>query len=958
MPRACDPLRRMDDAPTDVGEPRPPLDPDLLDETLVGTEGPRDRSSSDRYRAGAQLGRYVVIEQVGAGGMGAVFAAFDSRLGRKVALKILHPEAHGSTVPLEALRTRLLREAQAIAKLSHPNVISVYDVGTIDDAVFVAMEFVEGCTLSDWLRTRPPPDAVVEVFIQAGRGLAAAHLAGLVHRDFKPDNVLVGTDAQVRVSDFGLARAIEPATGASPESTTAPRNASLTDSDVLSSPLTQAGAVVGTPRYMAPEQHADGTADARSDQFAFCVALYRALYDQDPFVAHSLPRLALAKQQGRICPIPSVPGVPTYLEDIVLRGLAPDPEDRFASMQDVVAALERNPSTSRRKLTLMAAGVLVVGVTAASIGYRQARGTSECAAGDELLAGVWDLPRARAVQEAMLGTELPYAEQTWDEVRRGLDDYAGRWVEAQRNACEDTRLRGVQSDVMLDRKSTCLARRMEAFDALVAVLEEADAAVVERAAGAVSRLPSLASCANTEFVLAQVEPPTGPELASRVADIREALARVDALHAAGKYSEALRSAQNALQWAEQVEYAPVRAEALFWVGSVFESLGRYAEAETMMSRAVWAATRSKHDEFAARAATQLVAIVGDRLARHDDGLVWEQHARALLDRLGLDGVEQARLDVMVGNVHYRMGELDRARGDYERALARNRAERGADDPTAASWLINLGNVLHAQGEHEKAIVTYERAIELTDSFLGPGHPVRAVAQASMGIVHHDLGRYDQAERFLSAALPVLRSSMGEDHPFVAATLANLGLADDGRMRFASAVDRFDQALSIYERAVGTDHPDYARVLHNLGVVYRKLGRYDVAGRHLDQAHAIRRRAFGPDHAEVAASLSELAELDMTRERFGDAQRRYERAIAIYEAREADPVELGQARFGLARALAARGERVRAIETAALARAALDGGGARGVRVLEELDAWSEGLTGRLEDEERVRSGVD
>src|SRR5690606_35366818 len=227
--------------------------------------------------------------------------------------------------------------------------LPIYDVGTMGDSIYVAMEFVEGCTLTVWLeQQRRRPLEIVEVFLQAGRGLAAAHAAGLVHRDFKPDNVLVGSDGLVRVSDFGLARAdptqlpeVEPPVDDEDgEGGEVRYPVNLDDSDVLSSPLTQTGVVVGTPRYMAPEQHAGAPADARSDQFAFCVALYQALYGQDPFVANTLERLAMAKQEGRICEIPAQSRVPAYLEDIVLRGLAPEPADRFPSMEDLVAELE------------------------------------------------------------------------------------------------------------------------------------------------------------------------------------------------------------------------------------------------------------------------------------------------------------------------------------------------------------------------------------------------------------------------------------------------------------------------------------------------------------------------------------------------------------------------------------------------------------------------------------------
>jgi serine/threonine protein kinase len=224
---------------------------------------------------GTQVGRYVLLDAVGSGGMGVVYAAYDPELDRKVAIKLLRFDRLGSEAG-ERDRLRLQREAQAIARLSHPNVVHVYDVGTFGDQVFVAMEFVAGRTLRQWAEEEPRPwREVVDRFALAGRGLAAAHAAGLIHRDFKPDNVLLGDDGRVRVVDFGLAR---PA-GQQP----APEGERTPSGGTLAHPLTEWGVVVGTPAYMAPEQLRGEASDERSDQLSFCVSLYETLYGERPF---------------------------------------------------------------------------------------------------------------------------------------------------------------------------------------------------------------------------------------------------------------------------------------------------------------------------------------------------------------------------------------------------------------------------------------------------------------------------------------------------------------------------------------------------------------------------------------------------------------------------------------------------------------------------------------------------
>ncbi len=281
------------------------------------------------HAIGATIGRYTLAGVLGSGGMGVVYRAFDPRLGRPVALKVVRPGVNA-----EESRPRLLREAQAMAKLAHPNVIAVHDAGVVGDEVFVAMELVDGENLARWLEAPRSWREVIAMFTQAARGLAAAHAAGLVHRDFKPLNVLVGKDGRVRVLDFGLARPIE-----------APHEAiDVGHSDTAPLSLTRTGAIVGTPLYMAPEQHAGGTTDARTDQFAFCVALYHALFGVYPFAGASLPELMISVMEG-IVEVPARRRVPGWLTRVVVRGLAVRPDARFASMEALLAELD----TGRRR---------------------------------------------------------------------------------------------------------------------------------------------------------------------------------------------------------------------------------------------------------------------------------------------------------------------------------------------------------------------------------------------------------------------------------------------------------------------------------------------------------------------------------------------------------------------------------------------------------------------------------
>jgi serine/threonine protein kinase len=315
---------------------------------------------------GDRVGRYLVLSALGAGGMGVVFAAYDPQLDRKVALKLLRA---GVTYNTKDARTRLRREAQAIAQLSHPNVVGVYDVGTTEDGdLYIAMEFVEGDTLTSWLKKYPRTwREIVDVFLQAARGLLAAHSVGLLHRDFKPDNVLVGGDGRVRVTDFGLARSV-----ITPEDAARPSGAPTSGASALNVELTATGMVLGTPRYMAPEQLTGPDIDARADQFSFCVALYEALYGRHPLPGAT--SVAMLEKHEKAAPPPEGAKVPSAVGRAVMTGLERDRAKRFPTMGALIAGLVPAPRRSPARYAAVAlAGILVTGgAVAAALGREPA----------------------------------------------------------------------------------------------------------------------------------------------------------------------------------------------------------------------------------------------------------------------------------------------------------------------------------------------------------------------------------------------------------------------------------------------------------------------------------------------------------------------------------------------------------------------------------------------------------
>lgn len=306
--------------------------------------GPGAKSSTSEFPD--KVGRFTVLDMLGRGGMGVVYAAFDEELGRKVAVKLLHDRG---TLGDSRRNRRFLREAQAMAKLSHPNVVTIYEVGLHDGKVYLAMEYVRGVTLKKWMRARIRPwEEVLNVCCAAGEGLSAAHESGLVHRDFKPENVLLGRDGRVRVLDFGLARQLDVSDdvdSAEVEGSIAPE----VPRDFLADEITVPGAIVGTPAYMAPEQHLGDAADARSDQFSFCVAMWEALYGQRPFEGKNLTEIGARVLSGELRQPPKDSTVPNWVRRVIERGMSREAVDRFPSIDALLMTLtDLNTTTEQR----------------------------------------------------------------------------------------------------------------------------------------------------------------------------------------------------------------------------------------------------------------------------------------------------------------------------------------------------------------------------------------------------------------------------------------------------------------------------------------------------------------------------------------------------------------------------------------------------------------------------------
>jgi tetratricopeptide (TPR) repeat protein/predicted Ser/Thr protein kinase len=887
-------------------------------ETLVGNPETHPERAGDpsELSAGATVGRYVVLAQVGVGGMGVVYAAYDPELDRKVAVKILqNPSTEDKAAEM---RARIVREAQAMAKVAHPNVAAVFDVGTVEDRVFIALEYIDGCTLTEWLERRPDPKAIMHAFAAAGRGLYAAHQAGIVHRDFKPDNVMIGADDRPRVMDFGVARSANEwkDAGSSTLRTLDPDDGSLDSMD-----LTRTGALLGTPRYMAPEQHLRKEADERSDQFSFCVALYEALYGQRPFQADNLASLVFQVTQGKVRDPPAGNSVPGHIKKLIFRGLDPKPANRFPDMAALLAELGREHGLTRKRLAF--GGVLLAAGAALSLTF-SAPEQKVCSGGAGRMGEVWGDGQRESVREAFERTGIVYAPDTFQRVSDRLDARAVEWAAAHQAACE-THRREETSDTLFDRQGDCFAERLAEVEALIDVYQTADAGVLQRAVEAVVDLPPMGTCMDAEALMAAVPPPTDPSVAARVRQLDERLVDAGILDAAGRYEAALIVAREVLAEAEPLGYRPLIASTRGMIGGLEFELGQYESAEQTLKQAYWDAIASGDDTLAIAIATNLASVLGDEKGRIDEQFTWVGHARALIDRHGGTSPKEMLLHMAVGNGQFQRAEYEDARESYERALELARERFGPEHIEVAALLNNLGNAHDGLGEHRRAKELFQESLRMKEAAVGPGHP-------ELGFGYHSLGNsafrdadFEQAKQYFERAVEIRENALGVDHPEVAETLTSLAVTYEQLGRHEDGIEAQRRALGIFEAVHGLDHPMVGIALTNLGDMYGTQGDWETAHGHQTRALQMIESAYGSDHVYLSYPLTGIGRALVELNRPTEATPILERALRLKQAPGIQAFERGDTGFALARAIWDAGaNRRRAVEVANQALVDLEG----------------------------------
>ncbi len=668
---------------------------------------------------GHVLGRYVVLELLGEGGMGEVYAAEDPELDRKIAIKLVKDPLKGQA------QQRLLREAQAMAKLAHENVVSIYDVGVVEHRVFLAMEFVDGSTLTQWLKAKPRSwREAVRVFIDAGRGLEAAHRAGMVHRDFKLDNVLIGTDGRVRVSDFGLARGAEVdlEAEAEPRLKGAPlAEIALGAQNWLATPMTQAQLVLGTPTYMAPEQFEGLPADARSDQFSFCVALYRALYGQAPFAAPG-PTLVAAVLKGVVAPPPATSKVPAWVHRVVITGLKRAPAERFTSMQALIDALLADPAAMRRRW--LSAGAITLGLLAALGGtwWFAQRNSRKCLGAKAQIAAVWSDERRARISAAFERSRVSYAPDLLRALQSSFTRYADEWAAQRTDACEATWVRGTQSDKVLGLRMACLDDRLRELDAVTADLSNADIDTVKASAKATSALTDLSRCADTEGLERRMPLPKNAEAQNEIAALQGELSRGQALHALGKLSEAKVMYEAVVNEAAVLGYAPLQSAAAVQLVLINGTLGNFRQVKPLIEEAL-RLSELAGDDVSRFAATLAMARLGvERGAPPEESLLFCKLAETMLPRIKSNDAQRFSLHLVRGNVLFAAQQLSAALPEYTEARQIAEAAGSSFNGRYESLLGSIASLLDAMSRHREAIEVCLLAKDLITARYGSDHP--------------------------------------------------------------------------------------------------------------------------------------------------------------------------------------------------------------------------------------------
>lgn len=704
-------------------------------ETVAAEESAVAKDAEDAaLHRGAALGRYLVVAEIGSGAMGIVYSAFDPDLDRKVAIKVLRKTRD------PAARARLLREAQAMAKLSHPNVVTVFEVATEGGRDFVSMEFVDGQTLNDWQEEEHEAPEILRVYQQAGEGLAAAHRAGLVHRDFKPHNVLIDKEGRVRVTDFGIAQHMAEPVMVNAD-TLNPDDAALTAKGNHN--LTRTGAVMGTPAYMAPEQHLATETDSRTDQFSFCVALYQALAGRRPFEAETYPELKALVTEGPVPTLPESVSVPSSLRSALAKGMSHKRADRHGSMDELLPLLELEPS---RGHTLLFVGLIAAALIAVFVfGMNSSRDESACIADRSQLEGVWDDEVRGKMRTAFAMTHVDGAEAVFGKFESIADQYADDIVAMRLDICEAGRRQKSVKDKMILRRMTCLLGRQQKFLHLTSSFSNPNRSGVNQIVESAESLPQVVDCADVDALERDVGLPP-PNQREEVEALQASLSEASSQGEAGHVKDAIKQTEAVALRAKELDYKPLLAEVYVELGTLYTREDRVREAERAFEDAIVAAEESGYTEYRARALVGVTSLVASGSSRFHEARSYARRAKAAIAQWGDEPHLSADIDAALAHVLMQEGHAPEAYKLLVSTLAIYSNYKDARPVRMAELQNSVASLLVELGRYDEAHQMAQRSYALVRAELAESNPKLYGPLMTLATTHRMHGEFEEARR--------------------------------------------------------------------------------------------------------------------------------------------------------------------------------------------------------------------
>jgi len=920
-------------------------------------------SPSVGLQGGDSLSRYRILEKIGQGGMGIVYSAYDPQLDRRIALKLVL----GAT-PDHTSTQRLLREAQALARLSHPNVVSVHDAAVADAHLFIAMEFIEGQTLGEWRENDRTLEERLAVLTSAGRGLAAAHTAGLLHRDFKPDNVMVGDDGRVRVMDFGLARDTKPP----------PQEERTYRRSALSISLTQTGSMMGTPAYMSPEQFT-GACDPRSDQYSFFVVVYETLFGHLPFDAETLEELIEQVSSTKTLVIPADDTVPLALRRVIARGLSTDPEQRFDDMTAALTGLSLDHE--RRRTWALPAGVsFLAALTGLTAWLSLTKPEDLCASAALAAQRSWDDQARESIRTSFKATEAPFAIKMAEQTVAALDVVGRSHAQNRREVCEATRVEMTQSETLLDLRMRCLDSHRRRFESLISALSATTVDTAAEALYAIDTLPTAADCQHTQ--LNEQHPPPAIELRAEVERLQQVIARAYAESTTGANIRALRLLESEAQAVEAVDYRPLYVEFYAELGAL-QRVTLTAGAEATLVQALSHSVTLGDDESSLKSLSALVLTAagsdkpgeadhwlalfrsfmtrrGDRLsdqvqlerllahmaiARGDREASVRHIERALAVQQELDPTNSLRLALLhkkAGLYYLNAEALDRAEHHYAQAHKLNLVRFGAEHPAAALTLGGLATVAGRRGDHEKALLLHEQALNTFERAYGDESELLPAVYVNFAVTLTHAGQLDRSGQFFQKALERTEGNP-EMAKFYHDTLANYGVSMWFGGRYEEALALQEESLRLQKSSPSVHPLDLGIAEGNLASTLASLGRNEESLQLHRSALARFESRLSRDDPTIAVALFDMVTPMIALGLLDEALSQLERAESIHVGRtdDPDPYVLAEVRVVMVEILrpsTVPSNRKRSKSLAVKVHAAVADLGPRGDALVRRLDA--------------------